>query len=226
MAIILNIETATDIGSVCLSEGKKILANVKCTAPFSHSKETTIMIENCLKEARLTLEDIDAIAISRGPGSYTSLRIGTSIAKGMCYALEKPMIAVDTLQSMALAAKKIAKGDYYMPMIDARRMEVYTAFYDEKMICKQETHALIMDENTFSAKLANKKTIIFAGNGAEKLKKAVDSPQFIFTPIRCAAEHLVPLAVEAYKSGIFESIAYFEPDYLKPPNITTPKKVL
>lgn len=226
MAIILNIETATDIGSVCLSEGKKILANIECATPFSHSKETTLMIESCLEKAGLTLEDLDAIAISRGPGSYTSLRIGTSIAKGMCYALEKPLIAVDTLESMALAAKKVAKGDYYVPMIDARRMEVYTAFYNEQMICEQETHALIMDENTFQTELAAKKTIVFAGNGAEKLKKVVDSSQFIFTSIRCAAEHLVPLAVKAYESELFESVAYFEPDYLKPPNITTPKKVL
>ena len=157
MAIILNIETATDIGSVCLSKGKKILANIACATPFSHSKETTLMIEKCLEEAGLTLEDIDAIAISRGPGSYTSLRIGTSIAKGMCYALEVPMIAVDTLQAMALATKNVAKGDYYIPMIDARRMEVYTAFYDEQMICEQQTHALIMDENTFKAELAAKK---------------------------------------------------------------------
>jgi len=184
------------------------------------------MIESCLKEAGLTLENIDAIAISKGPGSYTSLRIGTSIAKGMCYALDKPMIAIDTLKSMALAAKKIAKGDYYIPMIDARRMEVYTAFYEEQMICEKATHALIMDETTFETQLTAKKTIVFAGNGAEKLKKVVDSSQFIFTSIRCAAEHLVPLAVQAYEAGTFESIAYFEPDYLKPPNITTPKKVL
>jgi len=226
MAIILNIETATDIGSVCLSSGEEILANIKCATPFSHSKETTLMIERCLKEAGRTLEDIDAIAISRGPGSYTSLRIGTSIAKGMCYALDKPMIAVDTLQSMAFAAKKIAEGDCYIPMIDARRMEVYTAFYDAQMVCEAATHALIMDETSFERALAAKKRIVFAGNGAEKLKQVVDSPQFTFTPIRCAAEHLVPLAAAAYISGKFESIAYFEPDYLKPPNITTPKKVL
>ncbi len=226
MAIILNIETATDIGSVCISNGEKILANVKCSSPFSHSKETTIMIERCIKEGGLTLEAIDAIAISKGPGSYTSLRIGTSIAKGMCYALEKPLIAVDTLQSMALAAKKVAKGDYYIPMIDARRMEVYTAFYDAQMVCEKATHALIMDETTFKRVLETNKTIVFSGNGAEKLTRIVDSPQFNFTSIRCAAEHLVPYAIKAYEAGTFESIAYFEPDYLKPPNITTPKKVL
>lgn len=226
MAIILNIETATDIGSVCLSKGAEVLANIECATPFSHSKETTLMIERCLKEAGLNLEDIDAIAVSRGPGSYTSLRIGTSIAKGICYALEKPLIAVDTLQSMALAAQKVASGDLYLPMIDARRMEVYTAFYDAKMVCEKETHALIMDETTFKTTLEAKKTIVFAGNGADKLKTVIDSPQFIFTDIRCAAKNLVPLAVEAFEAGIFESVAYFEPDYLKPPNITTPKKVL
>ena len=226
MAIILNIETATDIGSVCLSNGTEILANVKCAIPFSHSKETTLMIEQCLNEAGVIMDNIDAIAISRGPGSYTSLRIGTSIAKGICYALDKPLIAVDTLKSMALAAQQIAKGDYYIPMIDARRMEVYTAFYNAEIACEKETHALIMDETTFKTALEAKETIVFSGNGAEKLKTVVDSPQFIFTSIRCAATQLVPLAVQAYEAAKFDSVAYFEPDYLKPPNITTPKKVL
>jgi len=226
MAIILNIETATDIGSVCLSNGIEILANIKCATPFSHSKETTLMIEQCLNEAGIIMGQVDAIAISKGPGSYTSLRIGTSIAKGICYALDKPLIAVDTLQSMALATQKIAKGDHYIPMIDARRMEVYTAFYNTEMTCKKATHALIMDETTFKTALEAKETIVFSGNGAEKLKTVVDSPQFIFTSIRCAATHLVPLAVQAYEAEKFDSVAYFEPDYLKPPNITTPKKVL
>jgi len=96
MAIILNIETATDIGSVCLSKGIAILANIKSESTFSHAKETTLMIERCLEEAGISMDRVDAIAISKGPGSYTSLRIGTSIAKGMCYALDKPLIAVDT----------------------------------------------------------------------------------------------------------------------------------
>lgn len=226
MAIILNIETATDIGSVCVSNGTKILSSRDGSTTFSHAKETTLMIADCLAEAGLSLQDLDAIALSSGPGSYTSLRIGTSIAKGMCYGLEKPLIAVNTLQSLALAASKVAQGAIYAPMIDARRMEVYTTFYDTKMTCIQPMQPLILDENTFKSELEDAKTIVFAGNGGEKIKNVIDSPQFIFTGILCAAKHLVPLAVAAFEANLFESVAYFEPNYLKPPNITTPKKVL
>ena len=226
MAIILNIETATDIGSVCVSKGEKIVATKDGSATFSHAKETTLMIESCLSEAGISMQNLDAIAISGGPGSYTSLRIGTSIAKGMCYALDKPLIAINTLESLALAASKVAQGSIYAPMIDARRMEVYTAFYDEAMACTLPMQPLILDEKTFESALKAQKTIVFSGNGAKKIKKIIDSPQFIFTEIVCAAMHLAPLALKAFDAKLFESVAYFEPDYLKPPNITTPKKIL
>ena len=134
MAIILNIETATDIGSVCLSRGKEVLAVKQGTTTFSHAKETTLMIDHCLTEAGLTMQDLNAVAISSGPGSYTSLRIGTSVAKGICYALDKPLIAVNTLEALALAASKVSDGAIYAPMIDARRMEVYTTFYDANIL--------------------------------------------------------------------------------------------
>ncbi len=226
MAIILNIETATDIGSVCVSNGGEVIATKDGSATFSHAKDTTLMIEACLTEAGIPMQNLDAIAISSGPGSYTSLRIGTSIAKGMCYALDKPLIAVNTLESLALAASKVAQGAIYAPMIDARRMEVYTAFYDEGMACTLPMQPLILDETAFEAALNAEKTIVFSGNGAEKIKKVIDSPQFIFTEIICAARHLVLLAHRAFDAQLFESVAYFEPDYLKPPNITTPKKIL
>lgn len=226
MAIILNIETATDIGSVCVSKGEKILATKDGSSTFSHAKETTLMIESCLMEAGIALQDLDAIAISSGPGSYTSLRIGTSIAKGICYALDKPLIAVNTLESLAFAASKIAQGTIYAPMIDARRMEVYTAFYEVGMTCTLPMQPLILDEKTFDLAIKAQKKIVFAGNGAEKIKKVVNSSQFIFTNILCAAKHLAPLAFKAFENKQFESVAYFEPDYLKPPNITTPKKLL
>jgi len=226
MAIILNIETATDIGSVCVSNDSIILAHKDGTSTFSHAKETTLMIEGCIAEAGLQLKDLDAIAISSGPGSYTSLRIGTSIAKGLCYGLNKPLIAVNTLASLAVAAAKIAPGSLYAPMIDARRMEVYTAFYDESMNCMMPMQPLILEASTFDAALSEQKTIVFAGNGAEKIKNVKNNEQFIFTDVRCDARNLVSLALEAFNKNEFESVAYFEPDYLKPPNITTPKKVL
>lgn len=226
MAIILNIETATDIGSVCVSDGLTVLASKDGSSTFSHAKETTLMIESCIAEAGLKMKDIEAVALSSGPGSYTSLRIGTSTAKGICYALDKPLIAVNTLASLALAASKMAEGTLYAPMIDARRMEVYTAFYDDGMNCLMPMQPLILEEKTFEESLNSKHTIVFSGNGAAKIKNVINSEQFIFTDIRCAARHLVPLSVEAFRKGDFESVAYFEPDYLKPPNITTPKKIL
>lgn len=226
MAIILNIETATDIGSVCISKGEKILAYREGSDTFTHAKETTLLIDACLQEANISAKDLDAIAVSMGPGSYTSLRIGTSTAKGICYALNKPLIAVDTLKSMALAAAKLEKGDLYVPMIDARRMEVYTAFYKPDMTCIEDMHPLILNESTFAVEIAAKKRIVFAGNGSNKIVNAVESEQFIFTNILCNAKNLVPLSYQSYIDANFESIAYFEPTYLKPPNITTPKKIL
>ncbi|MEM6320541.1 MAG: tRNA (adenosine(37)-N6)-threonylcarbamoyltransferase complex dimerization subunit type 1 TsaB [Bacteroidota bacterium] len=226
MAIILNIETATEIGSVCVSNGENVLAEKVGSSAFSHAKETTQMIQDCLAIAELTMDDLVAVAVSKGPGSYTSLRIGTSIAKGICYAKDIPLIGVDTLQSMAMASAKVAEGAIYVPMIDARRMEVYTAFFDGKGNSLKETHALILEENTFEKQLNAANFIVFSGNGAEKLTKVKESYQFVFTDIRCAARHLIPLSTQAFHQQNFESVAYFEPDYLKPPNITTPKKVL
>ena len=226
MAFILNIETATDIGSVCVSKGEQVLAVKKGSATFSHAKETTLMIEACLLAAGITLEELAAVAISRGPGSYTSLRIGTSIAKGICYALDKPLIAINTLESLAVTAAKIAEGDIYAPMIDARRMEVYTAFYNGQLSCTLPMQPMILDEKTFESDLNAQKRIVFAGNGAAKIKKVVDSQHFVFTDLLCSAENLVPLAYKAYQTRQYESVAYFVPDYLKPPNITTPKKLL
>jgi len=222
----LNIETATDIGSVCISKGTEVLTTKDGSTTFSHAKETTLMIEACLAEVGIGMQDLDAIAISSGPGSYTSLRIGTSIAKGICYALDKPLIAINTLESLALAASKLAQGTIYAPMIDARRMEVYTTFYDADMNVVQAMQPLILNEHTFKEELTAQKTIVFAGNGGKKIKKVIDSPQFIFTDVLCAARHLVSLTAQAFATKQFESVAYFEPDYLKPPNITTPKKIL
>lgn len=226
MAVILNIETATDIGSVCISSDEEVLIYKEGTDTFTHAKETTLLVNACLEGINLQIQQIDAVAVSKGPGSYTSLRIGTSVAKGICYALDKPLIAIDTLHSMALAASKISTGQLYAPMIDARRMEVYTALYDEHINCIQNPTALILSEATFYEELQQSKRIILAGNGSKKLKQIHDNPNIIYTDVQCNARYLVPLAHKAYRAANFESTAYFEPTYLKPPNITTPKKVL
>lgn len=226
MAILLNIETSTSTGSVCLSSGKKILAEVNGSEPFAHARETTLMIDQCLNEAGLTLSQINAVAVSHGPGSYTSLRIGASVAKGICYALEKPLMAIDTLTTLAMAAAETEKGDIYVPMIDARRMEVYTAFYDAELNCIREKQSLILDDQTFKNYLDQGKRIVLAGNGSQKVKKLINHPLLIHSETDCRARNLVPLANQSFEAQKFESVAYFQPEYLKPPNITTPKKVL
>ena len=226
--LILNIESATDICSVSLSRGTEILSFQETDETFAHSKVLTLLIENCLAEVNIELKNIDAVAISRGPGSYTSLRVGSSVAKGICYALNKPMIAVDTLKSLALATYA-AEGDadaIYAPMIDARRMEVYTAHFSATGDRLSDTAAEVITENSYSNIFKSEKKIIFCGSGADKCRSVLLSPFAFFSPIVCSAMYLPPLAVQAFVEKRFEDIAYFEPEYFKAPNITKSKKKL
>ena len=150
MPLILNIESATDICSVCISKNAETLSLQEADKEYSHTSKITILIERCCAEAGITLKQLDAVAVSKGPGSYTSLRVGASTAKGICYALDKPLITIDTLQSIALATfKKAKQATFYAPMIDARRMEVYTSLFDKDLNLVQETHAKIIDEQSF-----------------------------------------------------------------------------
>ena len=225
MALILNIETATEISSVCIAKGDKVLAIRESTEAMTHARETTILIEDCLKEANIALTEVDAIAVSIGPGSYTALRVGSSISKGICYALDIPLIGVSTLKSLAFASAKQMKGDYYCPMIDARRKEVYTATYNNAFTIIKEDNATVLtpdyiDESGWQGK------VVCSGNGAPKFREMVKEDKYLFPAINCSAEHIAPLAYIAYQQGKFEDLAYFEPVYLKPPNITKSNKKL
>ncbi len=225
---LLNIETATEICSISISDANKIIALQESNAPFSHTAQLTILIDKALKQLDLPLSSIDAVALSSGPGSYTALRVGSSVAKGICYTLSKPLISVDTLKSLALATKnKIADKDaLYCPMIDARRMEVYTALYDAEMNEIETTHALVVEKGAFEKYLTAGKRILFSGNGAMKCAEVLASPQTDFLDLKCSAKYLPALAIQAWLEGAFEDIAYFSPNYLKAPNITIPKKRL
>jgi tRNA threonylcarbamoyladenosine biosynthesis protein TsaB len=187
-----------------------------------------------LKESGLAMRDLNAVAISNGPGSYTSLRVGTSTAKGICYALEIPLIAIDTLESLAHAAfNEIKNKDaLYCPMIDARRMEVYIAFFEIRNDDKSsqvkrltETTPLILDVTSFSEYFSLKKPIVFSGNGAPKFEDIIKPPYAYFVDKLCTAGNLPPLSYEKFLNNDFVDIAYHTPEYLKAPNITTPKKV-
>lgn len=227
MAKILNIETSTEICSVCISDNGQLLAFSESHEGYNHASNLTIFIQKCLKDAGLKMEELDAVALSQGPGSYTGLRIGVSVAKGICYALNKPMIAVSTLQALALASiNEHEKEILYCPMIDARRMEVYTAIYDSNNKMVDHLQAKIIDADSFQNYFNEGKKILFSGNGAEKCKPIIISNNALYSSIKCSAKHLIPISEQQFKSEKFEDIAYFEPLYFKAPNITLPKKIL
>lgn len=225
MTRILLIETATDVCSIGISQDEKLIVLQEIAQFSDHASKITLLIEAALKQAELSLQDLDAVAVSRGPGSYTALRIGVSTAKGICYALDRPLIAVDTLQALALATFQTEQKEaLYCPMIDARRMEVYCAIFDANNQTIQEAAALKIEEATFDNYFTKGQNIIFSGNGAEKCKGILTSEFAHFNSIICSAKHLIPLAFQAFQDQQFADLAYFEPFYLKPPNITTPKK--
>lgn len=225
MALILNIETATEIGSVCVAKDGKVLSTKESNEQMVHARDTTLMIAACLKEVGILISELDAIALSQGPGSYTALRVGSSTAKGICYAMDIPLISISTLESLALASAELSLGDFYCPMIDARRKEVYTAIYNNKFTEILPCSAVILTDD-FIADLSLKSRIVFSGNGAPKLQEITTPANFIHTNIRCSAMHLSPLSINAFREKNFVDIAYFEPTYLKPPNITKSKKKL
>lgn len=213
MVFILSVETATKNCSVSLSKnGKTVSCKEIAEQNFSHAEKLHIFIEEILKENNITLQDLNAIAVSKGPGSYTGLRIGVSSVKGMCYALNIPMIAIDTL---TLLAKQIVIEDgIIIPMIDARRMEVYTAFFDKEYTMQREVRADIIDENSYSEINTN---VHLVGDGIAKFKEVLTNDKFIFYDaiIYPSANEMSNLAFEKYKISDFVDIAYFEPYYLK-----------
>jgi tRNA threonylcarbamoyladenosine biosynthesis protein TsaB len=223
LAIILHIETSTQVCSVAVSKDGVLQSLQESTAKNSHAELITLFSEKAVREAGLLLDDLDAVAVSMGPGSYTGLRIGVSTAKGFCFALNKPLISLGTLEAMAsgmvtcLAGQNQLKPDLlYCPMIDARRMEVYTAIYDEKLHCVQDVSAKIIDESSFTGLLATH-CLVFAGDGAQKCKPLLSSAEnarFI-DEFSVSARFMIPLAEEKFALNQFEDVAYFEPFYLK-----------
>lgn len=217
MACILCIETATPSCSVALAKDGEVLFEKVSSEQMSHSAVLAVYIEEALsilKEKNLSL---DAVAVSSGPGSYTGLRIGTSTAKGLCFGFDIPLISLSTLSVLTAGAIRITQGEkaFYCPMIDARRMEVYAAVYDEAMNELSETEAVIVDENSFASFLEQGK-VYFLGNGAPKTASILTSAnaQYIDYPSPIAAE-MVAMAEKAYANSNFVDKAYFEPFYLK-----------
>lgn len=212
---ILCIETSTTVCSVCVSDGEKVMALREVNNGYTHAENLHVFIEEILKEARLEWKDVGAVAVSRGPGSYTGLRIGVSAAKGFCYALHIPLISVDTLAAMTsgiLSPEEI----YYCPMIDARRMEVYCAVYDKNLAEKLPVQALVLDENSVQ-QFNLDKPVCFFGEGMPKAKSLLEkNPKAIFKEnINPSATYMAKLAFKKFLAKQFEDVALFEPFYLK-----------
>jgi tRNA threonylcarbamoyladenosine biosynthesis protein TsaB len=225
MALILQIETATQVCSAALSVNGETIALKELQANNIHAGSLTLFIQEVMASGGYSYSNLDAIAVSKGPGSYTGLRIGVSTAKGLCFALDKPLIAIGTLGMMAKGFLK-ANPDYnglVCPMIDARRMEVFTSVFDSSLATIEPVSAKIIDEQSFKDQLI-KAPVTFIGDGAEKCKAALNDPNALFSAENFnSAGNMSELSFDAFLNQSFEDLAYFEPFYLKDFVLTTPK---
>ena len=216
MALILQIETATAVCSVALSRDGQVIGFEEKNEPNIHAGQLTLFIDKVMKSAGVRYSDLNAVAVSKGPGSYTGLRIGVSTAKGLCYALDIPLISVDTLQAMAsgfLSGRSLADQNVRIcPMIDARRMEVYMAVFNDKLEVLEPVQARILDEASFE----KYSSIILFGDGAAKCRALyADRPEVRIEEMLNSAKYLSSLAFQKFNAQSFEDLAYFEPFYLK-----------
>lgn len=211
--MILNIETAVTGASICLANNNDVLAfeqnqDTRDSASWLHS-----VIRQIFSSKNIPINQLEAVAVSAGPGSYTGLRVGMAAAKGLCYALHVPLITIGTLEIMAAAASEV-EADLLCPMIDARRMEVFTAVFDKHGNTVMAHHNMILNENSFAEILQTKKMAFF-GNGSSKFEPLVTNENASFPEIMFSAIHMVPLATAAFTSQSFSDLAYSEPFYVK-----------
>ena len=232
MALILIIETSTEVCSVSLTKDGKLIDLIESGEGQNHARLTSVFAETLLKRNNINPGELNAVAVSKGPGSYTGLRIGASTAKGICYAAKIPLIAVGTLEAMAkhvaLNHEKFeisSEGKtLYCPMIDARRMEVYSMLIGENGSILKPITAEIIDESFLAPELSSN-TVVFFGNGSAKCQKVIKSPNALFlSGISASAQYMIELVWEAYNNNHFEDVAYFEPFYLKDFVATVSKK--
>ena len=235
MALILSIETGTDICSVALANDGELMALRESDEGRDHAKKVALFVDELLRETGVQPSDIDAIAVGKGPGSYTGLRIGVSFAKGMCYALNIPLIAIGSLDALAEVAREdfeagildVEEEDWTQaklcPMVDARRMEVYAQVFDVEGRAQSDVVAEVVTEESFNEWRSEGKFVIF-GNGAKKCAEML--PDAIIEDVVPSARGIVRLAEEAFNAGKFEDLAYFEPFYLKDFIVIPSKKKL
>jgi len=229
MSVILCLETSSINCSVSLFKNDDLLASKELGETYMHSEKLHLFIQEVLSKAELSSNDIDAVAVGHGPGSFTGLRIGMAAAKGLCFALDIPLISISTLETMSRAALQFpaSHNRSLCPLIDARRMEVYTCIFSQELSIERELDAVIVDENSFLPDL-NKGPILFFGDGMAKIKSMLEAHEnaFFLNGIMPSSLFMGKPAFEKFKAGIFEDVAYAEPLYYKDFQPTTPKKRL
>jgi tRNA threonylcarbamoyladenosine biosynthesis protein TsaB len=225
MAKILLLETATEICSVGLSLDGRPAARAQAEAPQDHARMITLLIEQVLAESSCDFTALDAVAVSHGPGSYTSLRIGMATAKGIAFSLQIPLLTIDTLQALAIAARQEDDDPLscYAPMIDARREEVYTAVYNNAGQCMLAATALVLSEDALAAYRTG--PLVVCGNGGAKSLRYWSDNVYLREPVQCRADWLAPLAEAAFQQKNHTDLVHSNPIYLKPPYVTQPKSV-
>lgn len=222
MALILNIDTATEFASVCISNANEIIAYAENLEQKSHASFLQPAVKKMFDECEFVLNDLDAIAVTNGPGSYTGLRVGLTSAKGLCFALNKPLILLNTLEVMALASieelgignKELVNEILFCPMIDARRMEVFTAVYDKNLDSIIAPCAMILDSQSFADELVNNR-IVFSGSGSSKLQELNFGDNAIVSNVLYSAKNMIELSLKKYQQKDFADLAYSTPDYHK-----------
>lgn len=222
MALILQLETSTEVCSVALSKNGQLIQCYETSDSNSHTEKLTLLISQCLIDAGYKISQIDAVAISDGPGSYTSLRIGAATSKGICYATGCPLIIVNSLSTLAygIPKDKIHPNDIIVPMIDARRMEVYMSVLDDGYNIIDPTKSAILDGDSFSLYTGTKNNIHLCGNGAKKWWDIYGTNQFYIHHTNTSAKYMTTEAFNAYIEKRFTGIIDYTPNYFKSPNIT------
>ena len=226
MAIILCIESSADYCSVCISDGGNVISSKISQETYAHSRYLAVIIQECIDRSSYTLQQMDAIALSGGPGSYTSLRVGASIAKGICYTINKPLIVVPSLHIIAQPyVASLQSSQLVIPTIDARRDEAYITVLNGQGEAEIPLKAYIFDNLSFSDYTKKGIELIICGNAADKAGRLIsDHERKTFIQSEPMATDMVAIAQRSYASETFADVAYFQPEYLKSPNITTPKK--
>jgi len=224
MAFILSIESSTKVCSVAIHENGALLGLLELHQDNVHAKKLMLLVEDLMGRVGLKPAELQAIAVSSGPGSYTGLRIGVSIAKGLAFAHEIPLIGVDTLEAMARQVIPFAEeGDLIIPMMDARRMEVYMAVFDNLLRKLEPVEPRVIESNPFFGYL-NERRVFFLGDGVKKLREILTHPNSVFLDKFNSAASVGEVASKKFEERIFEDIAYFEPNYLKEFRVVASKK--